>query len=92
MLHSNQLTNLPIQLNELKELTTLVIAFNRFFELPEAVQGLPALRIFIASGNYIELASSCVPVPTNQLITLADGINEVKAKIVNSLASFLIMD
>ncbi len=53
LLHSNQLTSLPFQLNELKELATLVIAFNRFFELPEVVKGLPALRTFIASGNYI---------------------------------------
>lgn len=54
LLHSNQLTSLPSQLNELQELTTLVIAFNRFFELPEVVKSLPVLRIFIASGNYIK--------------------------------------
>lgn len=55
LLHSNQLTELPLQFGELKHLSTLVIAFNRFFQLPKGVKELPALRTLIASGNYIRL-------------------------------------
>jgi Leucine-rich repeat (LRR) protein len=39
--------------NQLRHLSTLVLAFNKFFELPQVVKELPTLKILIASGNHI---------------------------------------
>jgi len=52
-LSHNQISKLPDQLSEMKNLKKLNISYNSFVELPESIAHLPELTTLIANNNFI---------------------------------------
>jgi len=52
-LSHNQISKLPDQLSEMKNLKKLNISYNSFVELPESIAHLRDLTTLIANNNFI---------------------------------------